>query len=287
VVAKSALNHVRGMPFHWSLNPYQGCVHGCHYCYARRYHTYLDLNPGVDFSSKIFVKTNLPFLLRQELRRPTWHREHVAVGTATDPYQPIEGRYRLTRRCLRAFVDYGTPAGVVTKGTLVVRDLDVLQDLNCAAGCAVRFSFCTLDEEVSHRVEPTASPPRQRLEAIDRLAQSGIPVGILLAPILPGISDGVEDLERIVRACVDHGAGFFDGATLRLAPEVKAHFMGFLAADYPQLMGQYERWYQGGYAPRGIRENIEGALDEIRQTYDLPGGPPEKLPRKRQLQLAL
>lgn len=287
VHARSALNRVQGMPFEWSVNPYQGCVHGCHYCYARRYHTYLEMDAGEDFSTKIFVKINLPFLLRQELRRPSWHREHVAIGTATDPYQPIEGRYRITRRCLEAFADHETPVGVVTKGTLVMRDLDVLGDLHRRAGCVVRFSFTTLDEPIWHKVEPRTSPPRQRLKAMGRLAEAGIPVGILLAPVLPGITDDVKNLEGIVRASVRHGAESVDCAPLRLSGEVKAHFLGFLDAEYPGLAREYRAWYAGVNAPRPFRERIEGTVRELRARYEVMGQSPRPEPRARQLALGL
>jgi DNA repair photolyase len=287
VRAKSALHRVQGMPFRWSLNPYQGCAHGCHYCYARRYHTYLDLNADADFSSKIFVKTNLPLLLRQELRRPNWGREHVSIGTATDPYQPIEGHYRITRQCLEAFLDYRSPAGVVTKGTLVVRDLDVLVDLDRKAGGVVCFSFCTLDETVWRRIEPGTSPPWQRLQAIKKLAGAGIPVGILLAPILPGISDSLQDLEGIVRAGMEHGARFIDAASLRLGPRVKEHFLGFLASEYPALTRRYATWYRGVNAPLALRERLEGMVRELKARYKVPDRPSARVCPLRQLELEL
>lgn len=283
--AKAALNRVRGMPFNWSLNPYQGCVHGCHYCYARRYHTYLGLNAGEDFSSKIFVKTNLPGLLRSEMRKSSWKSEHVAVGTATDPYQPIEGRYELTRRCLRVFVDQRNPIGLVTKGTMVVRDLDLLQALRENAGCVVRFSLATLDDRLWREIETGTSPPAQRLLAMGRLANAGIPVGILLAPILPGVSDDPRDLEQIVRAAVDHGAQFIDAAVLRLDPEVKEHFLSFLASRFPGLIPRYRGWYTFTEAPAAFRARAQRYVRELKQRHQISDRPPRRSASIQQLPL--
>jgi DNA repair photolyase len=285
--ARSALNRVHGMPFKWSLNPYQGCVHGCHYCYARRYHTYLNLNAGEDFSSKIFVKTNLPEVLRGELQRPSWRGEHVAIGTATDPYQPIEGRYELTRRCLGVLAEQRNSVGLVTKGIMVVRDLDLLQDLSERADCVVRFSFASLDERLWPQLEPGTSPPGQRLRAMERLAAAGIPVGILLAPILPGISDDPDDMEQVVRAAVDHGARFVDPAVLRLSPEVKDHFLSFLSSRFPGLLSRYRDWYAGTDAPYAFRARAERFVSELKARHQVPGRPPRRSASVRQLELGI
>jgi DNA repair photolyase len=185
VECSSALTRVQGMPFHWSLNPYRGCVHGCHYCYARRYHGFLELDAGEDFASVIFVKGNLPQVLRRELRRPGWARETVALGTGTDPYQAIEGRFCLTRDSLRALADYGTPASIVTKGTLILRDLVELCRLQEAASVVLCFSLTSLRPEVWRRLEPGAPPPHQRLKVLAKLVDAGIQAGVFLAPILP------------------------------------------------------------------------------------------------------
>jgi DNA repair photolyase len=206
--AKTVLNAVRGMGFGWSANPYRGCVHGCHYCFARRYHTYLDLGAGEDFSGVILVKVNAVEVLRAELARPGWRRAMVAVGTATDPYQPIEGRYRLTRGMLEALAEARTPAGVVTKGPMVIRDLDVLAAVRDRAGVSVCVSLTTLDPDLWRRLEPGTAPPRQRLRAVGALAAAGIPVGVLLAPIVPGLTTDRANLEAVVRGAAEHGAGF-------------------------------------------------------------------------------
>ena len=158
VVVKSALTEAQGMPFRWALNSYRGCTHACQYCYARKYQRHLELNAGDDFSSVIFVKTNLPEVLRRELSRRSWARETVAVGTATDPYQPIEGRYQITRRCLEVLTEHGTPFSIVTKGPMIVRDLDVLERATAAAGCQVFFSVPSVDEGACEQLEPGAAP---------------------------------------------------------------------------------------------------------------------------------
>jgi DNA repair photolyase len=242
---KSALNRVRGMPFAWSLNPYRGCVHGCHYCYARATHAHLGLGAGDDFATRIVVKTNLPEVLRAELARPSWARERVAIGTATDAYQPCEGRYRLTRRALEALLDFRTPASVVTKSTLVLRDADLLADLHRAAGVTVYFTVTTLDPAVWRPVEPGTPPPIKRLEVMERLVAAGVPCGVFLAPILPGITDSAESIDAVAAAARAHGASSFGTSVLRLVPLVREHYLGFVAGHFPALLPRYERAYQG------------------------------------------
>src|SRR5688572_19462162 len=165
VTVRSALAHVTGMPFEWALNPYRGCTHACEYCYARKYQRHLELGAGDDFSSVIFVKVNLIDALRRELNRASWKGESVSVGTATDPYQPIEGHYKLTRRSLDVLTDSGTPFAIVTKGPMVVRDLDILKRATAGAGCEVLLSVPTVDAEALARLEPGTAPPTQRLPA--------------------------------------------------------------------------------------------------------------------------
>ncbi len=167
VACRSALNPVKGMPFKWTLNPYRGCTHGCHYCFARRYQTQFELNSGDEFSSVILVKVNFPEILRRELSRPSWKQESVAFGTATDPYQPIEGHYKITRRSLEAFVDYPTPMSLVTKGPLVVRDRDVLVELTRRSGCTVCVSIPSVDEDAWSTLEPGTAQPSRRLRAVE------------------------------------------------------------------------------------------------------------------------
>jgi DNA repair photolyase len=264
---KSALNRVSGMPFRWSLNPYRGCVHGCHYCYARATHPYLGLDADEDFEKKIVVKTNMPEVLRGELRKPSWTRERVAIGTATDAYQPCEGRYRLTRRCLDALRDCQTPVSVVTKSTLVLRDLDLLTDLAALPGTRVNFTITTLDPMLWRLVEPGTPPPAQRLSVMRRLADAGVPCGVYMAPILPGLTDGEEAIAAVAEAARQHGASAFWAGALRLAPLVKEHYLGFVAETFPELLTRYARAYPGTEAPREYRARLEERIARIQKRY--------------------
>ena len=271
--AKSVLNPVRDMAFRWSANPYRGCVHGCHYCFARRYHAYLELGTGDDFSGVIVVKVNAAEVLRRELSRPGWRRETVALGTATDPYQPIEGRYRLTRGMLEALADARTPVSVVTKGPMVIRDRDVLMAVRERAGVSVCMSLTTLDPDRWRRLEPGTAPPRQRLRAVAALAAAGIPVGVLLAPIVPGLTTDRANLEAVVRGAAEHGASFLGTGVLHLEPGVRAHFDGFLSADSPDLLPLYRRLDPGTRAPAGVERSLTSAVDELRRRHGLAERP--------------
>jgi DNA repair photolyase len=262
---KSALNRVSGMPFRWSLNPYRGCLHGCHYCYARATHPYLGLNAGEDFATKIVVKTNLPEVLRQELRRRSWTRERVAIGTATDAYQPCEGRYRLTRRCLQALRDADTPVSIVTKATLVLRDLDLLSDLAHGPGATVYFTITTLEDALWRRIEPGTPPPRKRLEVLRRLSESGVRCGVFLAPILPGITDSAESIAAVAAAAKAQGAASFGSAVLRLAPQVKEHYLAFVSEMFPDLLPRYERAYVGTNIASDYQAAIERRVARVRE----------------------
>lgn len=270
---KSALNPVRGMPFRWSLNPYRGCSHGCHYCYARATHPYLGMNAGDDFSTRIIVKTNVVDVLRGELRRPSWRRERVALGTATDAYQPCDGRWQLARGILEALRDYDTPVSIVTKSTLVVRDVDLLYDLARLPGTRVNFSLTTLDQALWRVLEPGTPPPWQRLRAMARLAEAGIPCGLYLAPILPGLTDDGDALSALAHAAREHGATSFWCSALRLAPGVKEHFLGVLAKEWPEQAGRYRREYQGADASQAYVTRLDHRLDEVRQGAGFAGAP--------------
>jgi DNA repair photolyase len=264
------------MGFHWSANPYRGCVHGCHYCFARRYHAYLDLGTGDDFTGVIVVKVNAVEVLRRELSRPSWRRETVAVGTATDPYQPIEGRYRLTRGMLEALADARTPASIVTKGPMVIRDRDVLATLRDRAGASVCMSVTTLDRDIWRRLEPGTAPPHQRLRAVAALAAAGIPVGVLLAPIVPGLTTERANLEAVVRGAAEHGAGFLGAGVLHLEAGVREHFDGFLAAEAPDLVPLYRRLYPGTRNVRaGVERSLEAVVADLRRRYGLAERPME------------
>src|SRR5215217_8003575 len=267
IPCKSALNRVSGMPFRWSLNPYRGCLHGCHYCYARATHPYLGLNADEDFATKIVVKTNMPDVLRQELRKPSWTRERVAIGTATDAYQPCEGRYQLTRHCLEALRDYDTPVSIVTKSTLILRDLDLLAELAQGPGATVYFTITTLDDALWRLIEPGTPPPLKRLEIMRRLANQGVRCGVFLAPILPGLTDSAASIEAVAAAAKAHGAATFGSAVLRLAPQVKEHYFGFVASSFPDLLPRYERAYAGTNIASDYQAAIERCLARVRERH--------------------
>lgn len=269
VTCRSALNRVEGMPFKWTLNPYRGCTHGCHYCFARRYQTQLELGAGDEFSSIIFVKTNLLEVLRRELARASWMREQVALGTATDPYQPIEGQYRLTRGALQAFCDARTPVGVVTKGPMAVRDRDVLAELGRRTSCTVCFSVPSVDEGAWHSLEPGTAHPMQRLRAVRQLVDAGVRAGVLMAPLVPGITTNRAGLERTVKAAADHGAAFIGANLLHLQGGTRDHFLSFLAGQYPHLLPKYSRLYPGKYARKEYASQVYGMLKAIQQRYRL------------------
>jgi DNA repair photolyase len=262
---RSALNRVSGMPFRWSLNPYRGCVHGCHYCYARATHPYLGLDAGDDFATKIVVKTNLPEVLRTELGKPSWSRERVAIGTATDAYQPCEGRYRLTRTGLEILAAARTPVSIVTKSTLIVRDLDLLTGLAAGPGATVYFTITTLDPELWRHLEPGTPPPFKRLQVLRRLSEAGVPTGVFLAPILPGITDGVESIAAVAAAARAYGAESFGASVLRLAPPVKEHYLGVVAERFPHLLAKYERAFVGTNIAAPYQAAIAQRIGIIRQ----------------------
>ncbi len=267
IECKSALNRVHGMPFKWSLNPYRGCVHACHYCYARASHRYYDLNTDEDFETKILVKVNFAEVLRRELRRPSWAGEQVALGTVTDCYQPAEGRYRVTRATLEALRDGANPVGMVTKSPLVLRDLDVLAELSRLTDVRVFFTVTTVDLALWRTLEPGTANPFKRLGVMRELNQAGVPAGVLLAPILPGITDAAQSIDAVARAAAEHGAAFFGATALRLAPGVKEHYFGFIAASFPGLLPRYERAYPLTYAPRPYTDALDRRIDRIRARY--------------------
>ena len=267
--AKSALNRVEGMPFRWSINPYRGCYHACVFCYARRTHSYLDEDGVGKWSSRIYVKTNAPAVLRTELARASWRHETVAIGTVTDPYQPLEGRFRLTRGILQALRDYETPAALITRSPLVIRDTDVLAELARAAGASVSISIATTDEALARELEPTVAPPRQRLRAVEHLASAGIRVNVALAPILPQITDDDENIAAVVRAARDAGAAKVWHNTLYLHEVTREAFFGYLRAKRPELIAGYASDFKGKYAPREVHERVESRVHEALRRYPL------------------
>lgn len=257
--AKSIINKVPGnfLPFGYTINPYRGCGHACTYCFARVTHTYMDMNAGRDFESKIVVKVNAPELVRKELASRRWQGDHIAMGTATDPYQRAEGRYRLMPGIIRALTDYRNPFSILTKGTLILRDLDLLTEAAAITKVSTALSIPTLDGEVWRRSEPGTPHPRKRMDAVRRLNEKGIACGVMVAPVLPGISDDPRRLMDVVKAAVDAGATHVTPILLHLRPVVREEYMAWLAENYPGLVSRYEDLYaQGAYGPKDARKAL-------------------------------
>jgi DNA repair photolyase len=267
---RTALNRVKGMYFGWSLNPYMGCAHRCTFCYVRAYELRADRPSDDRYGRSIRVKVNVAEVLRAELARPSWTGDTVAIGAATDPYQPAEGRYRLTRRCLEALRDAANPFSLITRSPQIVRDLDVLAEAAARADVAVVFSVPTLDEEVWRRTEPGTPPPRRRLEALSRLVEAGVKASVGMAPILPGISDSPEQLEQVVRAAREAGATGVWANVLYLKPGTREHFLESLARDWPEQLERYERIYATrAYLPKAQVEPVQQAVSELRRSHGI------------------
>ena len=288
IQAKSALNRVKGMPFDWSLNPYVGCPHACRYCFSRAYNArYRNRDVGEAFDRSVEVRTNFADQLRADLRcRP---RGSVAIGTATDPYQPIEGKYQLTRRCLEALVDYPMPTSIVTKGPLVVRDIDVLKKLDQKTDLTVYFSVPCVDEEIVRKTDPGTAPPRQRLRALRMLREAEIDAAVLCMPVLPGISDSEESLDAAARAASEAGATAFRHRPLKIDVEIQQYYYDFLATEFPVAVPRYVALYQGGVHPsKDYERELDERVRRVRARYEFrerPERPPK--PETVQLQLAI
>jgi DNA repair photolyase len=254
---KSALTQVRGMPFRWSLNPYMGCAHRCTFCYVRHFEQRADRPSDDRYGRSIRVKPNVADVLRRELARASWQRDEVALGTATDPYQPAEGRFRLTRACIGELASSATPFSIVTRGPLVVRDVDVLTAAAREVSVAVYVSLPTLDERVWRTTEPGTAPPSSRLRAIRTLAEAGIDVGVGMAPILPGLSDSPEQLRATVAAVRGAGARSIWASVVHLRPGVREHFLEALAHDWPEHVERYEALFATrAYLPAAVTAAI-------------------------------
>ena len=288
---RSALNRVKGMAFKWSLNPYMGCVHQCTFCYVRAFELRADRPFDDRYGRSIRVKTNVAEVLRRELARPSWEHESVAIGAATDPYQPAEGRYRLTRACLEALGDAANPFSIITRGPLIVRDVDVLAEAARRAAVSVTFSVPTLDDEVWRRTEPGTAHPRQRLRALKTLVDAGIRATVGMAPILPGISDKPELLEQVVRAAREAGACGVWANLLFLRPGTREHFLGALAEDYPEQLPAYERLYaRRAYLGAEETKPVRAQVAELARKHGLRDRRRKPLapdPEPEQLALAL
>ncbi len=287
ITCKSLLNRIDapGFPFRWTLNPYRGCRHACRYCYARPTHEFWGMNAGAEFDQRVFAKVNAPQVLREELRKPRWAGEPVAIGTASDPYEPAEAQYRLTRQIIQVLAEFRNPASITTKGVLARRDVDVLQELYHAADVQVIFSVGSVDEEVWKRTEPGTPNPMARLEAMQFLVENGIPAGVMMAPLLPGISDGQEAINETVRAAAQHHAQFLSANLLFLKPGSKEWFMPMLRESYPHLTTGYQKLYGSAYAAQDYTDSVLAVVKEARQRYRLPSvTPPRELNAPRQYQ---
>jgi len=267
---KAALNRVKGMMFSWSLNPYMGCVHRCTFCYVRAYELRADRPSDHRYGRSIRVKTNIAEVLRRELARPSWEPEAVAIGAATDPYQPAEGRYRLTRSCIEALGDTHNPFSIITRGPLIVRDVDVLVEAARRADASVTFSVPTLDDEIWRRTEPGTAHPRQRLRALKTLVDAGIRASVGMAPILPGISDRPELLEQVVREAREAGACGVWANLLHLRPGTREHFLECLAEDYPEQLPGYARLYaRRAYLKAGDAKPVRALVAELTRKHGI------------------
>ncbi|HWX74600.1 MAG TPA: radical SAM protein [Solirubrobacteraceae bacterium] len=264
VRARSILNRVPDrsrMPFRWTINPYRGCAHACVFCFARPTHTYLGFNAGRDFEREIVVKVNAPELLRAELARRSWTGEHVALGTNTDPYQWVEGRYRLMEGIWEAMRDAANPCSVLTKSPLLLRDLELMREIATRTAFTACLSIPTLDEKAWRETEPHTPNPRARLEAVAELTRAGIETGVLVAPLMPGINDAPDLVEPLLEAAEGAGATSIGGVALHLRGEVRGVFMGWLAAKRPDLVDRYEELYRrGAYAPPTERARLVGLV---------------------------
>lgn len=271
VLSKSALNKVPAtstMPFEWTVNPYRGCSHACVYCFARKSHTYLDFDAGVDFDSHVVVKVNVAEVLRKELYKPSWQRHHVALGTNTDPYQRAEGRYKLMPGIIEALADSGTPFSILTKGTLLSRDIALLRKAGQQVSIGMGISLALLDEDLAQAVEPGTPSPKARLSLISKLRDAGLPCGVMAMPILPWLTDSEEALDALFAALSRAGATGVTAGALYLRPGTREWFMSWLAREHPALVGRYQRLYgSGAYASKEYRQWLSARVSEAKSRY--------------------
>jgi DNA repair photolyase len=284
---KSALNRVKGMPFDWSLNPSMGCVHRCTFCYVRTFEATADRPSGAAYGRSIRVKTNIGDVLRRELSRTAWRNQPVALGTATDPYQPGEARYRLTRACIEALADSGTPFSIITRGPLIRRDVDVLTDAARRVALHISISVPTLDRDIWRNTEPGTAPPARRLETVSVLTEAGLDVGVAIAPILPGLSDDPRLLADTVRAARAAGARSIWASHVHLRPGTREHFLDSLARDWPELLPRYEQLFAGrAYLPATETRTTSELVRALARTHAAPHRPVLRPPAQPE-QLAL
>lgn len=282
VESKTALNRVRGMPFDWSINPYRGCSHACSYCFARPTHRYLNLSPFGDFERTVVVKTNVAEVLRRELAKPSWRGEAVAMGTNTDPYQRCEGRYRLMPGIIGALADGLTPFSILTKGTLITRDVQALRTAAQRVPVTAALTVGVLDEGLWRSAEPGTPSPGARLAAVRRLNDAGVPTGVMLAPIMPELNDDREQLAALVDAAAAAGATHITPIVLHLRPAVREVFWPWLEAHHPELVDRYRALYVKATAPKGYRESVESFVAAQRRVaWARHGRPPPAPPWRR------
>ncbi|MCS0638510.1 Rv2578c family radical SAM protein [Streptomyces sp. LP05-1] len=273
VRARSIVNRVPGasrVPFTWTVNPYRGCTHACVYCFARRTHGYLDLDTGLGFDSQIVVKVNAPELLRRRLAAPGWHGEHIAMGTNVDCYQRAEGRYRLMPGIIGALTEHANPFSVLTKGTLILRDLDLLVRAAGVTEVGVSVSVGFTDPELWRTVEPGTPSPERRLDVVRALTDHGFGIGVLMAPVVPFLGDRPEQLRETVRAIAAAGATSVTPLVLHLRPGAREWFMAWLGRHHPYLVARYERLYAGGsYAPTWYQRRITRQVHELADEFGI------------------
>jgi DNA repair photolyase len=262
------------MDFKWSLNPYMGCAHRCTFCYVRGFERRADRPSDDRYGESVRVKVNVAQVLAAELARPSWSREEVVIGAATDPYQPVEGRYRLTRACLRVLIDHRTPFSIITRGPLIVRDLDLLAEASHRVAVSVNVSVPTLDERVWRTTEPGTAPPLQRLRAVRMMRDRGIRAGVAMAPILPGLSDSEAAMATVVRAAREAGAAFIWADYVNLRPGTREHFLDHLARDWPDELPRYLERYAGrAYLPDADRKVVRDRLHALKRSIPAPRHP--------------
>ncbi len=285
IAAKSIINRVRNMPFRWSINPYQGCIHQCVFCYARRTHAYRELDGQASWGNRLFAKVNAPSVLRAELAKPGWPNDEIALGTATDPYQAIEARYRITRGILEELVRARTPISIITRSPLIARDVDLLTALARVADVHINVSLPTLDATVAREIEPTVASPEKRLATIETLTQAGLRVGVLCAPVIPGITDGEDAVAAVVRAAADAGAAYVSHTVLYLGDVTHEAYFAYLAERRGELVAAHRLLYASTYAPRSYAEGIAARFRTARRAVRF-APPPTIVPEPPRGQLA-
>ena len=301
VRARRVINEVpkaSRMPFRWTINAYRGCSHACSYCFARPTHEYLGMNIGEDFDRRIVVKVNAVERVRAELGPGRWAGGHIAMGTNTDPYQRCEGKYRLTQGIVGELSSASNPFSILTKSTLILRDIDLLAEAARRTDVWANFSIGTLDEDVWRMSEPGTPHPLRRVDAVARLNEAGVPCGVLVAPVLPGLSDSPDQLEAVVKACVEAGARAVTPLLLHLRSGVREHYLGWLSDARPDLLDRYATLYPRAYAPAKAHDELTTMVRALvtrhggrslgpRQARSATPGPPAPGRAAGQLQLGV